>query len=43
MLSRGALPAGSFDAGFRFTIEKGLEPLVVYDPSFLSIGLPKPQ
>ena len=43
VLSRGALPAGSFDAGFRFTIEKGLEPLVVYDPSFLSIGLPKPQ
>ncbi|HKO48396.1 MAG TPA: hypothetical protein VJV79_11760 [Polyangiaceae bacterium] len=41
VLSRGALPSGSFDAGFRFTVEKGLEPLIIFDPSVLSIGLPK--
>jgi hypothetical protein len=41
VLIRGALPSGSFDAGFRFTVEKGLEPLIIFDPSVLSIGLPK--
>jgi len=41
VLMRGALPSGSFDAGFRFTVEKGLEPLIIFDPSVLSIGLPK--
>jgi hypothetical protein len=41
VLLRGALPGGSFDAGFRFSIENGLEPLVSFDPSFLAVGLPK--
>lgn len=41
VLLRGALPSGSFDAGFRFTIENGLEPLIVFDPSFLALGLPR--
>ena len=41
ILSRGALPSGSFDAGFRFTVEHGLEPLIVFDPSFLAVGLPQ--
>ncbi|MEI9953195.1 MAG: hypothetical protein WDO74_30500 [Pseudomonadota bacterium] len=41
VLMRGALPSGSFDAGFRFTVEKGLEPLIIFDPSVLAIGLPK--
>jgi hypothetical protein len=41
VLLRGALPNGSFDAGFRFTVEKGLEPLIIFDPSALLIGLPK--
>ena len=41
VLIRGALPSGSFDAGFRFTVENGLEPLIIFDPSVLSIGLPK--
>ena len=41
VLMRGALPSGSFDAGFRFTLEKGLEPLIIFDPSALLIGLPK--
>jgi len=41
VLTRGALPSGSFDAGFRFSIEKGLEPLIMFDPSALAIGLPK--
>jgi hypothetical protein len=40
VLQRGALPAGSFDAGFRFTLENGLEPLLIFDPSFLAVGLP---
>ena len=42
VLKRGALPSGSFDAGFRFTVERGLEPLIVFDPSFLAVGLPRP-
>jgi len=41
VLMRGALPSGSFDAGFRFTVEKGLEPLIIFDPSALLIGLPE--
>ena len=41
VLLGGALPSGSFDAGFRFTVERGLEPLVSFDPSFLAVGLPK--
>ncbi|MEI9941366.1 MAG: hypothetical protein WDO69_29455 [Pseudomonadota bacterium] len=41
VLMRGALPSGSFDAGFRFTVENGLEPLIIFDPSALAIGLPK--
>jgi hypothetical protein len=41
VLLRGALPGGSFDAGFRFSIENGLEPLISFDPSFLALGLPK--
>jgi hypothetical protein len=41
VLMRGALPSGSFDAGFRFTVETGLEPLIIFDPSALAIGLPK--
>ena len=41
VLVRGALPSGSFDAGFRFTVENGLEPLIIFDPSVLLIGLPK--
>ena len=41
VLMRGALPSGSFDAGFRFTVENGLEPLIIFDPSVLLIGLPK--
>jgi hypothetical protein len=41
VLMRGALPSGSFEAGFRFTVEHGLEPLIIFDPSVLSIGLPK--
>ncbi|HEY0466876.1 MAG TPA: hypothetical protein VGC79_21880, partial [Polyangiaceae bacterium] len=41
VLMRGALPSGSFDAGFRFTAENGLEPLIIFDPSALAIGLPK--
>lgn len=41
VLIRGALPGGSFDAGFRFTVENGLEPLIIFDPSALLIGLPK--
>jgi hypothetical protein len=41
VLLHGALPSGAFDAGFRFTVEGGLEPLVSFDPSFLAIGLPK--
>ena len=41
VLMRGALPSGSFDAGFRFTVEKGLEPLILFDPSFLALGLPR--
>jgi len=40
-LVRGALPSGSFDAGFRFTVENGLEPLIIFDPSVLLIELPK--
>jgi hypothetical protein len=40
VLLRGALPAGSFDAGFRFSVEAGLEPFIVFDPSLLAIGLP---
>ena len=42
VLMRGALPSVSFDAGFRFTVEKGLEPLILFDPSVLAIGLPRP-
>lgn len=41
VLLRGALPSSSFEAGFRFTIESGLEALIGFDPSFLAIGLPK--
>jgi hypothetical protein len=41
VLLRGALPSGSFDAGFRFSVENGLEPLISFDPSFLAVGLPK--
>lgn len=41
VLLRGALPSGSFDAGFRFSVENGLEPLILFDPSALLIGLPK--
>jgi hypothetical protein len=41
VLMRGALPTGSFDAGFRFTVENGLEPLIIFDPGALLIGLPK--
>ena len=41
VLTRGALPSGSFDAGFRFSIENGLEPLLSFDPAFLAIGLPR--
>ena len=41
VLRRGALPSGSFDSGFRFSVEKGLEPLIIFDPSALAIGLPK--
>ncbi|MEO7036225.1 MAG: hypothetical protein ABI335_20575 [Polyangiaceae bacterium] len=41
VLLRGALAGGSFDAGFRFSVEYGLEPLVSFDPSFLAIGLPR--
>ena len=42
VLMRGALPSGSFDAGFRFSVENGLEPLIIFDPSVLAIGLPGP-
>jgi len=41
VLLRGALPTGSFDAGFRFTVESGLEPLILFDPGALLIGLPQ--
>ena len=41
VLLRGALPSSAFEAGFRFTIESGLEALVGFDPSFLAVGLPK--
>jgi len=41
VLERGALPAGSFDAGFRFSAEAGLEPFIVFDPNLIAIGLPK--
>ena len=41
VLLRGALPGGSFDAGFRFSAEAGLEPFIIFDPSLLAIGLPK--
>jgi hypothetical protein len=41
VLLRGALPGGAFDAGFRFSVEAGLEPFIVFDPSLLAIGLPK--
>jgi hypothetical protein len=41
VLLRGALPTGSFDAGFRFTVENGLEPLILFDPGALLVGLPK--
>ncbi len=41
VLLRGALPGGFFDAGFRFSVEAGLEPFIVFDPSLLAIGLPK--
>ena len=37
---RGALPTTSFEAGFRFSVEKGLEPLILFDPAFLAIELP---
>lgn len=40
VLERGALPSGAFEAGFRFTLENGLEPLILFDPSFLAVGLP---
>jgi hypothetical protein len=41
VLLRGALPSGSFDAGFHFSAESGLEPFIVFDPALLAIGLPK--
>jgi hypothetical protein len=41
VLVRGALPSGSFDAGFRFSAETGLEPFIVFDPNFLALELPK--
>ena len=41
VLMHGALPSGSFDAGFRFSVESGLEPLISFDPSFLAVGLPR--
>ncbi len=41
VLLRGALPGGSFEAGFRFSIESGLEARVSFDPNFLALGLPK--
>ncbi len=41
VLLRGALPSGAFDAGFRFSLERGLEPLLSFDPAFLAIGLPR--
>ncbi|HEX3855445.1 MAG TPA: hypothetical protein VHW01_30995, partial [Polyangiaceae bacterium] len=41
VLLHGALPSGSFDAGFRFSVEDGLEPLISFDPSFLAVGLPR--
>jgi hypothetical protein len=41
VLLRGALPSAAFEAGFRFTVENGLEPLILFDPSVLVIGLPK--
>ncbi len=41
VLLRGALPSGAFDAGFRFSLESGLEPLLSFDPAFLAIGLPR--
>jgi hypothetical protein len=41
VLLRGALPSSSFAAGFRFTIESGLEALIGFEPSFLAVGLPK--
>jgi len=41
VLVRGALPSGSFEAGFRFSVEKGLEPLILFEPSALLIGLPQ--
>ena len=41
VLLRGALPGAGFEAGFRFTLENGLEPLIIFDPSVLIIGLPK--
>ncbi len=40
VLLRGALPSGSFEAGFRFSVESGLEALISFDPSLLAIGLP---
>ena len=43
VLRRGALPSSSFEAGFRFTIESGLEALIGFDPNFLALGLPKRQ
>lgn len=41
VLMRGTLPGGSFEAGFRFSAEAGLQPFIVFDPSLLAIGLPK--
>ncbi len=41
VLMHGALPSRSFDAGFRFSVESGLEPLIRFDPSFLAVGLPR--
>ncbi len=41
VLEHGALPAGGFDAGFRFSAETGLEPFIVFDPNLIAIGLPK--
>ncbi|MEP7049312.1 MAG: hypothetical protein ABJB12_03125 [Pseudomonadota bacterium] len=41
VLLRGALAGGSFEAGFRFSVEYGLEPLLSFDPTFLAIGLPR--
>jgi hypothetical protein len=41
VLVRGVLPSGSLDVGFRFSVERGLEPLISFDPSFLAVGLPK--